>query len=1173
MSGDGQVVASVPADVTDTGNTASTSNDNSVTYDGTAPDTTITEPENDTLTNNPQPEVTFESDDSSADFECRVDLATFAECTSPFTPQALGDGSHTVDVRAVDPVGNTDATPASINLMVDTTAPDVALDSTPDSLTNNATPTFTFSSTDDEATFECKLDDGDYVTCTSPHMTAELDDGAHTFSVRAVDLAENRTAIPESSHFTVDTTPPDTQLDSTPDALTNDATPTFSFSSADDEAAFECKLDDGEFADCESPYTTGTLTNGAHTFSVRAVDVVGNADATSASHNFSVDTVAPTVSISGGATDPTNATPITVTITFSEVVSGLSAGEIVVGNGSRGALASDDDQTYSIDISPSIDGEVTVNVPADVATDAAGNSNTAAASAYSVTYDSSAPDTAITTPTNGGLTTAQPAFSFGSADGTARFECALDDGDYAGCASPFTPESPLSEGEHSFSVRATDAAGNTDTTPASVTFTVDTTAPDVSLDTTPPSLTNDATPTFAFSSTDGEATFECKLDDGEYVTCASPHTTGTLTDGAYTFSVRAVDPAGNRSSIPATHSVTVDTLAPETTITAPVGTTVTNDTTPSFSFSSADGSATFECRLGDGEFAACTSPYTTGALADGAVTFAVRAVDAADNADTTPASVTVTVDTTAPDTQLDSAPEATTSDTTPTFAFSSPDDSATFECKLDDGAFAACTSPHTTGTLAESAHSFSVRAVDAAGNVDATPESVTFSVDGSAPDTQLDSKPDATTNDTTPTFEFSSVDSDVSYECKLDDGEFAACTSPHTTAELADGLHTFAVRAVDSANNADPSPASAAFTVDTVAPTVTGVTRVTTSPTNRDSLDFEVHFSENVSGISNDAFALDATGITGASLTGVTGSSDRYTVTVSTGSGDGTLRLDVRAEAPISDAAGNLLAGGYSDGESYSLIRAALLVDQIDFEADGGTLTFTVSFSAPVSGVDMTDFTLDADGIDGQIDSVDGTDAVYTVTVTYSGVGTLALTVLDDDTIVDGAGNTLAAGVTGPTFDNRPDKDENDDHDDDQDDTNDLASASATPAPVATPPPAPLLADFDGSTNDGVRARVPDGAYGIYGRVLAMDGAFVVDPAQIGSAEVLSRPVLAAVDVFSPNGGSAGHTQICLRGSGDVLFLDATTSPRQLLQLPATVEAGMTCVMLPANGTVVLVGS
>ncbi len=95
------------------------------------------------------------------------------------------------------------------------------------------------------------------------------------------------------------------------------------------------------------------------------------------------------------------------------------------------------------------------------------------------------------------------------------------------------------------------------------------------------------------------------------------------------------------------------------------------------------------------------------------------------------APVTVTappVDTTPPDTTITAGPTGTTSDNTPTFSFTATEAGSTFACRVDAAAFAACTTPFTTGVLADGAHTFEVRATDAAGNTDPTPAAQSFTV-------------------------------------------------------------------------------------------------------------------------------------------------------------------------------------------------------------------------------------------------------------------------------------------------------------------------------------------------------------------------------------------------------------------------------------------------------------
>ncbi len=177
-------------------------------------------------------------------------------------------------------------------------------------------------------------------------------------------------------------------------------------------------------------------------------------------------------------------------------------------------------------------------------------------------------------------------------------------------------------------------------------------------------------------------------------------------------------------------------------------------------------------------------------------------------------------DTTPPETTIDSGPNSPTNNRTPTFRFSSNESGSTYECKVDDGSFTSCSSPKDLASLADGRHTFAVRATDSSGNTDPSPAERSFIVDSAPPDTTIDSGPNGPTNDSTPTFTFSSTEAGSTYECKIDIGSFGSCTSPKTLAALPDGSHTISVRATDAAGNTDPSPATRSFKVDTTPPTV-----------------------------------------------------------------------------------------------------------------------------------------------------------------------------------------------------------------------------------------------------------------------------------------------------------------------------------------------------------------
>ena len=127
-------------------------------------------------------------------------------------------------------------------------------------------------------------------------------------------------------------------------------------------------------------------------------------------------------------------------------------------------------------------------------------------------------------------------------------------------------------------------------------------------------------------------------------------------------------------------------------------------------------------------------------------------------------------DTTPPDTTIVSGPSGSTSVTSASFSFSSSEAGSTFECKLDAGAFASCSSPKAYSGLGTGSHTFSVRATDAAGNTDASPATRAWTVtaaanDTTAPDTTISSGPSGSTNDPTPRITFASTEAGSTFAC------------------------------------------------------------------------------------------------------------------------------------------------------------------------------------------------------------------------------------------------------------------------------------------------------------------------------------------------------------------------------------------------------------------------
>ena len=249
---------------------------------------------------------------------------------------------------------------------------------------------------------------------------------------------------------------------------------------------------------------------------------------------------------------------------------------------------------------------------------------------------------------------------------------------------------------------------------------------------------------------------------------------------------------------------------------------LTADNTPTFGFS-ADESVTFACRIrpqtGPGLFGPCSGPgdshTPTSPLTDGDYTFDLRATDTAANSGIK--SADFTVDTTPPDTVIDSGPTGiiTTDEATFTVSADPNVDIGGIQCRIDSEPFADCLSPKTFTGLAEGPHTATFRAEDVAGNQDPTPATRTFTVDTTPPVTQIDSGPTGTITTNEATFTFSSSEVGSSFECGIDGSGFSPCSSPQSYPGLSDGPHRFAVRAIDEAGNTDLSQLARTFTVDT----------------------------------------------------------------------------------------------------------------------------------------------------------------------------------------------------------------------------------------------------------------------------------------------------------------------------------------------------------------------
>jgi hypothetical protein len=178
-----------------------------------------------------------------------------------------------------------------------------------------------------------------------------------------------------------------------------------------------------------------------------------------------------------------------------------------------------------------------------------------------------------------------------------------------------------------------------------------------------------------------------------------------------------------------------------------------------------------------------------------------------------------------PITAIDTKPANPSKFTTASFTYHAiPTTEASFECRLDAAAFASC--PNTGikfEALAEASHSFEVRAVNPTGT-DPSPAVYTWTidttfVDETAPQTKILSGPNNPSASTSASFTYESNEAESSFECMLDGAGFTPCLPAGITySGLGLGLHNFRVRALDSSNNKDLTPAEYDFQVVSSAP-------------------------------------------------------------------------------------------------------------------------------------------------------------------------------------------------------------------------------------------------------------------------------------------------------------------------------------------------------------------
>ena len=214
------------------------------------------------------------------------------------------------------------------------------------------------------------------------------------------------------------------------------------------------------------------------------------------------------------------------------------------------------------------------------------------------------------------------------------------------------------------------------------------------------------------------------------------------------------------------------------------------------------------------------------------------------------------------------------------------------------------------------------------------------------------------------------------------------------------------------------------YTVHKSLPTVTSIVRADPDPTTSENVNFLVTFSEDVNGVDTSDFELAITtgNISGATVTNVVGSGKDYSVQVNTGTGNGTLRLDLVDNDKIWDIVHHPLSGigigngNFALGESYTINKnGSMVINSLPKDANptnADSASFNVTFPESVGGVDASDFVIAVTGsiTNATVVEVNGTGNTYTVNVnTGTGDGTLRLDISASAIITDITGNPLVS--------------------------------------------------------------------------------------------------------------------------------------------------------------------
>ena len=753
----------------------------------------------------------------------------------------LPDGAHSITVVETDAAGNQSAASAPITFTVDTTPPlapgNLVVSNDGGSISGTAEPGSTVTIRDGNVILGTSVADSEgnfTLTLTPPKLNGE------TLTANATDAAGN--TGPATAAAAPDTTPPqtpvivsvidDVQATTGPvgqNGLTNDRAPTLNGTG---EPGSTITISNGsDILGTVNVPSSGLwsftppvpLSNGTYVFTATATDAAGNPSGQSNAWTITVDGTAPDAPVitqvvddaPGGTlgslnlNDTTNdATPTLSGTAEANATVTIRADGVVIGTTVADGLGA-----WSFTPStPLGEGPHTLTA---VATDAAGNTS-GVSNSWGLIIDSVAPATPVITQVvddapeglgalspNGSTNDTTPTLN-GTAEPGSTVTIRLDGADLvtvpvgSNGTWTYTPTAPLGEGPHTFTVVATDAAGNTSLPSTGFNIIVDTTPPvaatiasvtdDVggvqgplssgdTTDDTQPLLQGTAPPDAVVTVYDGTTLLGTAILDGSGGWSFTPVT--PLTDGPHSLTVHTTDAAGN-TTVSSPFVLTVDTVAPATpdipAITVnPDGTETplnpgetTRDTTPTLSGTGNPGDTVTIYNGGvklddvvvDGTGNWTWTPATP--LPNGTydITLTVTNMDGTGNESGPSQPVTITIDTDPPATPAapvitDSVSQVTgpvpdggtTNDPRPVLSGTGTANDVINITDTVNGipTVVGTVTVDSTGNwswrpdsnIGEGSHVYTATATDEAGNVSAASPAITITVDTVAPDTPV----------------------------------------------------------------------------------------------------------------------------------------------------------------------------------------------------------------------------------------------------------------------------------------------------------------------------------------------------------------------------------------------------------------------------------------------------